>query len=409
MNDSRLHFGVGIEDTFVPQEGLGQRKLDEYELTQHYEHWREDLALAAEAGAGFVRWGIPWYLVEPRPGEFDWRWIDQVAEHTRALGLRVMVDLMHYGTPLWLENQFLNAAYPERVASYARAVAARYAGTWDDFTPLNEPIINAIYCGETATWPPFLSGQDGFVKVTMALARGMVRTQQEIAAVNPSARFVHVDAGFRWEGEGGPLPREVLEERRFLSLDLITGRVDAAHPLRSYLAAHGVTDAELSWFASNAVVPDVVGVNYYPGFTTVRFVEDGGGSGATAGTAPVEAGTAGLRDLLSMYWERYGLPLAVTETSRGGSVDSRLEWLGESVAEVHALRSEGVPVLGYTWFPFFTLVDWLYRHDLKTPDDWFVHMGLVDLERGADRVLARRRTAAFEAFQRESSAEDAAS
>ncbi|HEY6800196.1 MAG TPA: hypothetical protein VI121_06105, partial [Agromyces sp.] len=126
------------------------------------------------------------------------------------------------------------------------------------------------------------------------------------------------------------------------------------------------------------------------------------GAGATAGTAPVEAGTAGLRDLIELYWNRYGLPLAVTETSRGGSVDSRLEWLGESIAEVRALRSEGGPVLGYTWFPFFTLVDWLYRHDLKTPDDWFVHMGLVDLERGADRVLARRRTAAFEAFQRAS-------
>ena len=315
---------------------------------------------------------------------------------------------MHYGTPLWLENQFLNASYPERIASYPRAVASRYAGVWDDFTPLNEPIINAIYCGETATWPPFLSGQDGFVKLTMALSRGMVRTQQEIASVNPDASFVHVDAGFRWEGEGGPLPREVLEQRRFLSLDLITGRVDAAHPLRSYLATHGVTDAELSWFVENAVTPDVVGVNYYPAFTTVRYV-DGGGTDGTGGTAPVEAGTAGLRDLLALYWERYGLPLAVTETSRGGSVDSRLEWLGESVAELRALRSEGVPVLAYTWFPFFTLVDWLYRHDTKTPDDWFIHMGLVDLERGADRVLVRRRTAVFEAFQRESGNQDASS
>ena len=395
MNDGRLHFGVGIEDTFVPQERIGHRKLDEYELTQHYEHWREDLALAAESGAGFVRWGIPWYLVEPRPGEFDWRWIDQVAEHTRSLGLRVVVDLMHYGTPLWLENQFLNASYPERVALYARAVAERYAGVWDDFTPLNEPIINAIYCGETATWPPYLSGQDGFVKITLALARGMVRTQQEIAAVNPAARFVHVDAGFRWEGDGGPLPLEVLEERRFLALDLITGRVDATHPLRSYLAAHGVTDADLAWFAENAVVPDVVGVNYYPAFTTVRYLDSGA-------TEPVEAGTTGLRELLTLYWERYNLPLAVTETSRGGSVELRLDWLAESVAEVKALRSEGMPVLGYTWFPFFTLVDWLYRHDAKTPDDWFIHMGLVDLERGADRTLARRRTAAFGAFQRES-------
>jgi hypothetical protein len=87
-------------------------------------------------------------------------------------------------------------------------------------------------------------------------------------------------------------------------------------------------------------------------------------------------------------------------------VASRLEWLGESLAVVRALQADGVPVLGYTWFPFFTLVDWLYRHDTKTPDEWFIHMGLVDLERGADRVLARRRTAVFEAFQREAAGSD---
>jgi beta-glucosidase len=391
ITDGKLHFGVGIEDTFVPQERIGQRKLDEYELTQHYEHWREDLSLAAESGAEFVRWGIPWYLVEPERDRFDWRWIDQVAAHTKELGLKIVVDLMHYGTPLWLDNQFVNSEYPERIARYGRAVAERYAGVWDDFTPLNEPLINAEYCGETGKWPPYLSGQDGFVKVIMAIARGMVRTQQEIAAVNPNARFVSVDAGFRWEGDGTPLPIELMEERRFISLDLTMGRVGADHPLRDYLVGHGVTEAELDWFESNAVFPDVIGVNYYPGFTTVRYVD--------GVTQPVEAGTTGLRDLLTLFSERYGLPVAVTETSRGGAVEARLEWLDESIAEVETLRAEGMSIVGYTWFPFMTLVDWLWRNDLKTSDEWFIHMGLVDLERGADRVLARKKTAAFAPFR----------
>lgn len=392
ISDGRLHFGVGIEDTFVPQECVGQRALDEYELTQHYDAWRSDLDLVAESGAGLLRWGIPWYLVEPRPGEFDWRWLDDVAAHTQALGIRVIVDLMHYGTPLWLENQFVNAGYPERIASYGRAVAERYAGVWDDFTPLNEPVINAIYCGENGTWPPHLRGQDGFVKLTMALARGMVRTQQEITSVNPTARFVHVDAGFRWEGDSKSPSRELLEERRFLALDLILGRVDRTHPLRDYLAEHGVTDPELDWFAANAVIPDAVGVNYYPAFTTVDLDEDRAGR-------PVEAGTAGLRDLVELYWERYGLPLAITETSRGGSVGSRLEWLEQSVAEIESLRERGIPLAAYTWFPFFTLVDWLYRTDTGSADEWFVHMGLIDLERGADRRLKRCRTPVFDAFR----------
>ncbi|RFA10267.1 hypothetical protein B7R54_14410 [Subtercola boreus] len=391
MLDNTLHFGVGIEDTFVPQERIGQRRLDEYELTQHYEHWREDLTLAAEAGAEFIRWGIPWFIVEPRAGEFDWRWLDEVAAFTRELGLRVIVDLMHYGTPMWLDNQFLNTAYPERIAFYARAVAERYAGTWDDFTPLNEPVINAIYCGETGAWPPYLSGQDGFVKIVVALCRGMVRSQQEIIAANPTARIVSVDAGFRWEGTESPVPFDILEERRFLSLDLTMGRIDANHPLHNYLGTHGVTDADLDWFRRNAVFPDVIGVNYYPGFTTVEYV------GNTI--IPIEAGTTGLRELLALYYDRYQLPLALTETSRGGPVESRLTWLTESITEIQTLRSEGLPIVGYTWFPFFTLVDWLYRNDLSTPDDWFIHMGLVDLHRGPDRVLERRKTPAFDHYR----------
>src|SRR5690348_4119806 len=61
----------GIENTFVPQVRPGDRALDEYELMGHYQHWREDLALARDLGLHALRWGIPWYRVEPKQGQFD--------------------------------------------------------------------------------------------------------------------------------------------------------------------------------------------------------------------------------------------------------------------------------------------------------------------------------------------------
>lgn len=390
--EDRLRYGTGIEDTFIPQIRPGHRKLDEYELTQHYAHWREDLDLVAESGAEFVRWGVPWYLVEPAPGVFDWTWTDQVAAHMQQLGLRCIVDLMHYGTPTWLENAFLNSQYAERVAAYGRAVAERYRGVWDDFTPLNEPIVNAEWCGEMGNWPPYLTGTDGFLTLVRVLAKGMVRTQQEIADVNPDAVFVHVDAGFRYEGPTTPLPREVLEERRFLALDLITGRVDASHPLRSWLGEHGYTDDELAWFAANAVQPDVLGVNYYPAFTTIRMDDAGAKS-------PVVAGTAGLRDLVELYSARYGLPIVITETSLVGTPDEKIAWLRESEQTLETLRAAGVPIVGYTWFPFLDLVDWLYRFDDAPVDEWMLDFGLVNLVRSGDQQLARRKNAAFDEFQ----------
>ena len=398
--DGRLRFAVGIEDTFVPQEYPGRRRLDEYELTQHYHLWPADLEIAAATGAELIRWGIPWYLVEPEPGRFRWDWLDRVVDRLDEVGLTCVVDLMHYGTPLWLDNQFLNAGYPYRVAEYAARVAGRYGGRLHIWTPLNEPMINAIYCGEKGTWPPALTGHDGFVKLALALARGIVETQRRIAEVTPDASFVHVEASFRFAGDWFPsdVPfdagLDLVRARRFLIMDLVTGRVDEEHPLYGYLRMNGATDAELSALRDRAVVPDVVGVNYYPAFTTSRFEP------RRAEPVPVEAGTTGLAEVLREFAERYGRPVFLTETSRAGTVEERAAWLRDSVALLRRLRADGLPVVGYTWWPLFALVDWRYRETTDPVDRWLVPMGLYDLERDGAGVLRRVPTALVAEFRR---------
>src|SRR3712207_2546900 len=164
--DGTFRLAVGIEDTFVPQASLGRRPLDEYELTQHYHYWHADLGLAQAAGATVMRYGIPWYRVNPAPGQYRWDWLDRVVDRLEELGLETIVDLMHYGTPLWLDNQFLNHGYPGAVAEYAARVAERYRGRLTAFTPLNEPLVNISFCGESGVWPPHLTGDDGDRKST---------------------------------------------------------------------------------------------------------------------------------------------------------------------------------------------------------------------------------------------------
>ena len=156
-------WAVGIEDTFIPQVATSTgRTLDEYELTQHYRFWREDLDLAASLGVRHMRYGIPWYKVNPAPGVFDWSWTDEVLEYmVRDLGIQPIVDLMHYGCPLWLEREFVNPEYPERVAEYTRAFVERYKDLTVYYTPLNEPWMNTWQCGYIAAWPPYLRGWRG--------------------------------------------------------------------------------------------------------------------------------------------------------------------------------------------------------------------------------------------------------
>ena len=111
-SDGQLHFALGIEDTFVPQSRAGERAIDEYELTEHDTRYAADFALAAGSGAELLRWGVPWYRVSPERGRWDWSWTDRAVDALLGAGLRPIVDQLHYGTPLWLENQFANPDYP---------------------------------------------------------------------------------------------------------------------------------------------------------------------------------------------------------------------------------------------------------------------------------------------------------
>ncbi len=111
-------------------------------------------------------------------------------------------------------------------------------------------------------------------------------------------------------------------EGRFLVLDPVTGRVNAGHQLRAYLLEHGVEEDALTWFAANAVQPDVLGVNYYPAFTSSRY-EPGRGDPIS-----VEAGTRGLDELLREFAARYGRPVFLTETSRGNAVGAATSQAG---------------------------------------------------------------------------------
>ena len=124
-------WATGIEDTFIKHPRPGLRSLDEYELTQHYQLWKNDLDLVAATGVQAVRWGIPWHIVQPAKYKWDWEWTDRVLEYlVMVKGITPILDLMHYGTPLWLDNSFINQAIPNM---------------WQSTQPLSSGATNPLF------------------------------------------------------------------------------------------------------------------------------------------------------------------------------------------------------------------------------------------------------------------------
>lgn len=387
MADLEWTWAVGIEDTFIGHPG-GKRAriLDEYELIDHYRRFRTDIDLIASLGVQCLRYGVPWYRVNPAPGAWDWSWLDRVMDHMARRDVRPIFDLVHYGTPLWLRRSFVDPDYPRRVAEYAAATVTRYGDLAHGWTPLNEPMVNADFGGLRGIWPPHLRGERGYDRVLFGIADGISRTTAAIRELRPDAMIYAVEPADVPTTDEPELADAVRDRWRkiLLPIDLVMGRVDAAHPDRARLIGSGIPEAALERLVADPQVPDVVGVNFYPHMSRHRYLTSRGavrrrrmyGSGADLVTA------------LTEFHRHTGLPVMVTETSDNASVEQRAAWMDVSVAAVGAARASGLPVIGYTWFPVFSLIDWRWRRGPYEASAYWCHMGLWDLD---DR-LARNRT-----------------
>lgn len=391
-------WSAGIEDTFIvdpwPQTG---RTLDEYELTGHYEKFREDIQLMAELGVRVARYGVPWHRINPGKGKWDWDWADCALECLLESGIEPIVDLVHYGVPGWIEGAFLNPDFADYMSEYSARLAERYRGKIYAYTPLNEPRITGWYCGKLGWWPPYRKGWKGFAQLMMSIGRGIVKTVEALHAVDPEIVPVHVDATDLYETSESKLQAEV--ERRqeivFLALDLISGRMAEGHLLWDWLLKLGIAKEELLWFQEHAIELPLIGINMYPMFSRKVLVPTARGLKIRMPYSSAEF----VDRLADLYWQRYRCPLFISETASVGSVKRRRDWLDSSVQAVKRVRSRGVPLVGYTWWPMLAIVTWGYRQGTNPPESYLKQMGLWDIDDDPSAGKRRVQTPLVDAFR----------
>lgn len=370
----------GIEDTFIiDPHGTTGKRLEEYELIGHYQRWREDARRAASLGISALRWGIPWYRVEEVRGRFQWGWIDEVVAFL-AEELRVdpIIDLIHYGTPPWLPAALLDAEFLPAFRDYVTAFAERYRGRIRYATPFNEPYTAAEFSGRRGDWPPYRRGDEGFIAVMLAASRAASEASRILASHGYTTIHVEVATGVLAGSSADDEAARAITLQNELSWDLITGRVDAQHPLCGWLIAHGAGEKELSWFRDNRASIDILGVNYYPQWS---YLVTWTGSDGRRASLPISGGPTLLQEHLRRFWRKYHLPMMITETSVRGMIWEKNAWLLASTAVVAALRTEGIPIMGYTWFPLIDMVDWEYRNQPGDKSDFLMDVGLWTMNR----------------------------
>ena len=391
MGDPReFQWMTGFECSAFPQLGT-----DELDQTQHYRWWASDLVRLRDIGITCIRYGIPWHVVNPKPHQYDWSWTDQALDLLETLGITPMVDLFHYGTPLWIEGGLMNPIFGEMQGWYAKAFAQRYPHIIY-YTPTNEPYICATFGAEWAIWYPFLRGDRNAVRAIKNVTEGVVRSMLEIRQIRPDALLMIADTCEYYHSVAGAFKEEAefRSERRFLVHDLYQGLVHRDHPMWQYMIDNGIEDWELEWFVQNPVKLDLLGLDYYR--HSEHQLRLGPNGERIDETAEQQFGWA---EMTRQYSSRYNrIPVILGETNWGGPVEERIAWMEKLVSETRAARAAGTPVAGLTYWNAIDHMDWasiLRVRNLSIED-----VGMWSLRWQGDKLL-RTPTALVDWYQRQ--------
>ncbi|HTL29268.1 MAG TPA: family 1 glycosylhydrolase [Tepidisphaeraceae bacterium] len=367
---SEFMFATGIENSYPTIEVDGKtRRVDEMAKCDHYKRWREDFQLTRELGIKYLRYGPPYYRTHLGDGKYDWSFCDQTFPVLQERGITPIVDLCHFGVPDWIGN-FQNPDWPKLFAKYARAFAERF--NWVRlYTPVNEIFVAAMFSGGLGWWNERLASDRGFVTALKHLSQANVLAMREILQVRRDATFIQSESSEMFHADGPKAQRLAyfMNERRFLAFDLTYG-YPISVTMYQYLMDNGMNREEYQWFGENHVrARCVMGNDYYA--TNEHFVTEEG--------AVENAGEIfGYCLITQQYYNRYHLPVMHTETNTKDAARAP-HWLKKEWMNMHELKRDGVPILGFTWYSLTDQVDWdtALREDKGHVDE----CGLYDLNR----------------------------
>ncbi|MCB2376139.1 family 1 glycosylhydrolase [Hymenobacter sp. BT635] len=358
----------------------------------------EDLDLIAELGIRKLRYPILWEQVAPESLDSpDWTWTDERMARLRELGIDPIVTLLHHGSgPRYTALHQKN--FVPGLARFARMVAERYPWV-KHYTPVNEPLTTARFSGLYGIWYPHALDDTTFVRIQLNHIKGTCAAMRAIREVTPDALLVQTED----LGKTHCTPQltgqaEFENNRRWLTFDLLCGKLDAQHPLWGYLRENGASEAELLQLVKRPCPPDILGINHY--VTSERFLDENlqhfAGhhlcrSAERVDYVDVEAvrvrlvQTAGLHDLLLEAWDRYHLPIAVTEVHLNCTREEQMRWVHYAWEAANQLRAEGVDMRAITIWSLLGAYDW---NTLLTQDGAFYESGVFDLRGGKPRKTA---------------------
>ena len=321
-------FQAGFEcSSHRRQDGV---RLDLIRATGHDKHVLGDYRQCRQLGLRTLRDGLRWHLIEKLPGKYDWSsWLPAL-EAAEEIGMQVIWDLFHYGSP-----DHVNQAgedFPERFTDFALAALEVHRSVTERpplVCPLNEINFHS-WAVDDGYFPAVGPDEAGWFK--RQLVRTAIGSARAIKESRPETTIVWAE----------PLINIAPHDRRRRTVRA------AAQNLQGMFEAYdwilGLAEPELGGDPSLA---DVIGLNFYPHNQWYH-------QGPTIPMGHHEYRP--LADMLVEFADRYDKPVFIAETGAEGS--GRPAWLHYICDEVREAQSRGTRVEGICLYPITAYPGW---------------------------------------------------
>jgi dTDP-4-dehydrorhamnose reductase len=392
-NRPQLELWAGLECTL---NRVGDAQHDQLALTGHHDR-PDDIDRLAALGIRTVRYPILWERFAGRAhDDATWRDLDARMDRMRTFAIDPIVGLVHHGSGPF-GTHLLDEGFAEGLAAFAGSVANRYPWV-TRFTPVNEPLTTARFSALYGHWYPHQRSDALFWRATLNQVRAIRLAMRAIRRVTPQAQLIQTEDLGRIHATPALAYQAAFEnERRWLTFDLLTGCVLPGHRMHDHALFLGIRHGEIERAVGDGCAPDLLGINHY--VTSERWLDERlehypahtHGGNHRHRYADVEAvrvlpnGVAGPCALLLEAWERYRLPIAVTEAHMGCSREQQLRWLRDVWQAVCDARAHGADVRAMTAWAAFGARDW---SSLVTRLDGNYEPGLFDVRAPAPRATA---------------------
>ena len=423
--------GLTVQDVHVPMEGITDFKV----ASDHYHHVSEDVALMAELGLKCYRFSISWARIIPDgDGEVNGkgiRFYHELLDELQKRKIEPVVTMYHFDLPLALHEKggWADRNTVDAFVNYAKVLFREYGNKVRYWLTINEQNVminhpNAMNPGRIPDKKE-LYQQCHNMFVAAAKATRLCHEICPGAKIGPAPNIISVYPE-------KCAPEDVLAAddwesiRCWLYYDVaVHGRYTPS--VWSYLEEKGYTPKIESgdMEALAAARPDYLGLNYYATATVAAARNDGTDCAPRNGDQQVMLGEegvyrssgnpflgqsefgwlidpVGLRVTLRRVYDRYHLPILITENGLGapdklenGKVhDSyRIDYLSRHFEQAQLAISDGVDLIGYC--------PWAFMDVVSTHQGYGKRYGFVYVNRGEKELkdLRRIKKDSFEWYQ----------